>query len=85
MGFQYPHNVTARRMPISPTSFEYTFQRSELGELGSVLFCARHTGDCHITQQLCRAPANDSSDMRREIFEPIVKALAAHLNEPTQA
>jgi hypothetical protein len=84
MGFQLPDNVTARRTPISPTSFEYTFQHSELGELGSVLFCARHTGGCHITHQLCRAPAEQLSEMRREIFEPIAKAVAAHLNETRQ-
>jgi hypothetical protein len=81
MGFQLPHNVTARRTPISPTSFEYTFQHSELGELGRVLFCARHTGGCHITQQLCRAPADSLSEMRRAIFEPIAKAVAAHLHD----
>lgn len=85
MGFQLPLNVTARRTPISPTSFEYTFRHSELGELGSVLFCARHTGGCHITHQLYRACADDLSEMRREIFEPIARAVAAHLNDATQS
>ena len=85
MGFQLPRNVTARRTPISPTSFEYTFQHSELGELGSVLFCARHTGGFHVTQQLCRADAEDLSEMRREIFEPLAKAVAAQLTATTSA
>ncbi len=79
MGLQLPDNVTAKRIPISPTSFEYKFQHSELGELGSVLFCAATNGCCHITQQLCRAPAEDISELRREIFEPIAKAVADHL------
>lgn len=85
MGFQLPQNVTARRTPISPTSFEYTFQHSELGELGSVLFCARHTGGCHITHQLCRASADGLSEMRREIFEPIAHAVAEQLNQPARS
>ena len=80
MAMKLPDNVTAKRTPISPTSFEYTFQHSELGELGSVLFCAMHTGRCHVTHQLCIAPAADLSERRRQMFEPIAKAVVQHLN-----
>jgi hypothetical protein len=79
MGFQLPHQVTAQRTPISPTSFEYTFRHSELGELGSVLFCANLTGGCHVTHQLYRSASDDRSEMRREIFEPLAKAVVAQL------
>jgi hypothetical protein len=80
MGLQLPDHVTAKRTTISPTSFEYTFQHSELGELGSVLFCAMHTGRCHVTHQLCQSNARDLSERRRQIFEPLAKAVAEHLN-----
>jgi hypothetical protein len=85
MGLQLPQQVTASRTPISPTSFEYTFRHSELGELGSVLFCAKLTGGCHITHQFYRNAGDDLSELRREIFEPLAKAVAAHLNDSTQS
>jgi hypothetical protein len=81
MAFQLPHNVTAKRTRISPTSFVYAFRHSELGELGRVLFCAGHTGDCHVTHQLCGAATDDLSAMRRNIFEPLAMAVATHLRE----
>jgi len=80
MGLQLPDNVTAKRTAISPTSFEYTFQHTELGELGSVLFCAMHTGRCHVTQQLCISNARDLSELRRQIFEPLARSVVEHLN-----
>jgi len=80
MGLQLPDNVTAKRTTVSPTSFEYTFQHSELGELGSVLFCAMLTGRCHVTHQLCQASVKELSEQRRQIFEPLAKAVAEHLN-----
>jgi hypothetical protein len=85
MGFQLPQQVTASRTPISPTSFEYTFRHSELGELGSLLFCAKHTGGCHITHQLYRNADDELSELRREIFEPLAKAVTAHLTDSLQA
>jgi hypothetical protein len=80
MGFQLPQLVTASRTPISPTSFEYTFRHSELGELGSVHFCAKHTGGCHVTQQFFRRGGDESTELRRQIFEPLAKEVVAHLN-----
>jgi len=83
MAFQLPQDVTAQRMPISPTSFEYTFRHKELGELGKVLICATHKGGCHITHQL-HGPADDASfPVRRAIFEPLAHAVAAHLHSST--
>lgn len=84
MGFTLPHKVTAQRVPISPTSFEYTFRHAELGELGRVLICATHKGGCHITHQLSRTSSDDISAMRREIFEPIAHAVATHLRLSSQ-
>lgn len=80
MGLQIPDNVTAKRTTISPTSFEYTFRHSELGELGSILFCAMQTGRCHATQQLCISNAEGLSELRRQIFEPLAKSVMEHLN-----
>jgi hypothetical protein len=85
MGIELPHQVTARRTPISPTSFEYTFRHSELGELGSVLFCATHSGGCHVTHQLFRGAGDELSEMRREIFEPLAKAVVAQVNTPARS
>jgi hypothetical protein len=81
MGIELPLNVIAKRTAISPTSFAYTFSHCELGELGSVLFCAGLGGACHLTHQL-RGPTGDSlADRKRAIFEPIVQAMAAQLSE----
>jgi hypothetical protein len=80
MALQLPDNVTAKRTAISPTSFEYTFQHRDLGELGSVLFCAMHTGRCHVTHQLCISNAKHLSELRRQIFEPLAKSVAEHLS-----
>lgn len=84
MAFQLPYNVSAIRRPISPTSVEYSFLHSELGELGRVLFCARRAGGFHVTHQLSGS-ADDLSEMRREIFEPLAMAVTAHLHDAAHA
>jgi hypothetical protein len=81
MGMELPHNVVAKRTSISPTSFAYTFSHRELGELGSVLFCAGHAGGCHLTHQL-QGKANDVlTERRRALFEPIVQTMMEQLFE----
>ncbi len=81
MGIELPHDVIAKKTPISPTSFAYTFSHHELGELGSVLFCAGHGGACHLTHQLQGKVSDALADRRRALFEPIVQAMAHQLSE----
>lgn len=75
-----PEHVVAKRTAISPTSFEYTFLHQELGELGSVLFCAGLAGDYHLTHQLRRVPGDPLLEQRRALFEPILAAVSAQVS-----
>jgi len=81
MGIELPHDVVAKRMPISPTSFAYTFSHGELGELGSILFCAGQGGSCHLTHQLRGKVSDVLADRRRALFEPIVEAMVQQLSQ----
>jgi len=85
MAIKLPHDVTAQRMPISPTSFEYTFSHKDFGELGRVLFSATPQGACHVTHHPCGKASDELFATRRAIFEPIAKAVAEQLQVSNQS
>ncbi len=83
-----PDRVVVQRTAISPTSYEYTFCHDELGELGSVLFCAGCDGSMHLMRQVRRVHGDASMEQRRALFDPIAATVetlvgAMQKNGPT--
>ena len=79
MAFQLPTNITAQRKPISPTSYEYILQHSELGQLGKIVMYAGSSGGCMVTYQVFGSSDDWKTEQRREIFDPVARLLAEEI------
>ena len=85
MAFQLPPNITAQRLPMSSTSFQYVLHHSELGELGRVLTNADESGSRNVTYQVYKRSRLDNMMARRKaIFEPLAMTLAAHIRQAVE-
>ncbi|GGC08509.1 hypothetical protein GCM10007205_16970 [Oxalicibacterium flavum] len=79
MAIELPPNVTAQRKPISPTSYEYIFRHSELGQLGRLLLNVCASGTSRIICLVHGQPGDTLTEQRRAVFEPLAHKLAEQM------
>src|SRR5690606_29608108 len=71
MAIELPPNVTAQRKPISPTSYEYIFRHSELGQLGRMLLNVCASGTSRIICLVHGQPGDKLTAQRRARLGPL--------------